>query len=889
MNERPASGGLFTGLADGRVSQLVHERLLAPPTTRTGSHPLSDPLRSASGDAERKQKTKAFFRTGFVIQSIPHKQCYRVRLDDMGGTIRCARVDVDGRLPVGGRTIGILPAHTRVLVWKPAGETTGFIVNVMPPDVLDPLVYRPSYIWPGGEAGFYRDAAHNTLLKLNKQGRIRDYGAGAPIDETQLDRGWVFETGLMLQGDPFMLQMKVNEFSGLLMTLWDSYVRLGGVNYDFATSVHDQEVRLDQGELRSRMGKSVYFWEALGRTTPGVLGEVKDFDAVFDKIPEALYDLKTSERDVVPIYRVQEFDGYEGQAGLKVVTVPDFGADIKHRGQSPGTTVFMESIDLDGGYSLASAKQVGIFKRSALPNPALLQRPEDKRGDTDADYRFASMYGLGPDHKIGDVQYGERTGPAIHSTIDDLIAHMVNWRPTHPFHYHKKDYSNLDLKSTQLQPSQEAMTFQPAPMSLPAPKVLKIDHRWARGQYYSRSSGLVLTDDGSVVIFDGYGNRISMGPEGIRLESAVRVAVYSGGDVIQMGKQVVVKAHDSIDLSSSNKDVRIFAKNNLQVSGYGVLVESTGTDRVYAYKNNIGENVTATGITLRSKTDTAIMGDNVYLRSGVGDSGEGDIALDAAKREGKILFEAEAITGFVTNAFTLFNQAIGGELQQTVSLGGSTALINTPIVIGGYTVITGDNPSLVVEGNTISKGNIISLGRMADSVGGPVGQVDDKEKPKLEEQLTAVEEQVAAIEDTSTTIDDSVWANGWHVANNIGNDEVLEAMGFSFRDDDDGRQYGVATLAIAEPRWVTLARLGGVSGTKSWNEDPIQYQGKELHSWPGRKNWSELTPLSRPASATDSMYDYGAGIEQDRGDRYETPRIPAPEKVSFRDGLRVLQ
>ena len=47
-------------------------------------------------------------------------------------------------------------------------------------------------------------------------------------------------------------------------------------------------------------------------------------------------------------------------------------------------------------------------------------------------------------------------------------------------------------------------------MSLPAPKVLKIDHRWARGQYYSRSSGLVLTDDGSVVIFDGYGNRISM-------------------------------------------------------------------------------------------------------------------------------------------------------------------------------------------------------------------------------------------------------------------------------------------------------------------------------------------------------------------------------------------
>lgn len=888
MNERPAGSGLLTGLGDGRVDQLITERLLAPPAHRTGSHLFSDPLRTASREVEEKQKNQSFFRLGFVIQAIPHRQVYRVGLDDQGGIVRCARADTDSRLPTGGRNIGVLPAHTRVLVYKPFGATTGFIIAVLPPDVLDPLVYRPGFVWPGGEAGYYRDSGHNALSKLDNGGEIRDFGAGAPIDETQLDRGISFETGLMFQADPFMLQLKVNEFSGLSMTLWDAYVRLGGLNFDWATGIHDQQVRLDEGELRGRTGKSVYFHESIGRFTPGAIGEVKDADGVLRSKPEALYDLKTSERDIAPIYRSLEFDGYEGQGGLRMVVVPKGDEEINHRGQDDGTTVFMESISLDGGYTLASAKQIAILKRSAIPCPSELSRPEDLRGDTATDYKFAGLYGSGPEHKIGDLTYDERTGPSILATIDDLLAHTVNWRAAHPFYYHTKDYSLPELNEGELSPSQETLQFSQAPMQLPTPTVLKIDHRWLRGQYYHRSAGLVFTDDGGVVQFDGYGNSFSMGPEGVKISSATRIMLVSGGDIIDIGKQIILKAHDSVDVTSSNKDVRLFAKKNLHMAGDGVLIESLSEERAYDYDDKIGEEVTSSSIILRSKTEVSLLGDNVYVRSGVGKDSKGDIALDASKREGNILYEASNVIGFITGTFDIFTQSIGGDLQQTISFGSSTALIDSSLIVGNDMVITGDDPNLLVEGSIVAKENIECTGGMANR-DGAVGKVSDKLKPKLEEDLTEVETSIREVTDQATDIDNRIWQDGWHTDNNIGNDDVLAKLAFSFRDDENGSQYRVATLSVSEPRWITLARLGGAGGTKEWEEEPISYQGKELHSWPGKLNWTDLTPLVRPVAADGNLYDMSAGVEKARGDRYENPRIPAPEKVSFREGMRVLQ
>lgn len=888
MNERPAGSGLLTGLGDGRLDQLIAERLLAPPAHRTGSRLLSDPLRTSSREAEDRQKSQTFFRQGFVVQAIPHRQCYRVALDDQGGVIRCARADYDGRLPLGGRTVGVLAAHTRVLVFKPHGSTTGYIVAVLPPDVLDPMVYRPGFIWPGGEAGYYRDGGHNALSRLANGGEIRDFGAGAPIDETQLDRGLVYETGLMLQADPFMLQMKVNEFSGLLMTLWDAYVRLGGVNFDFATGIHDQEVRLDEGELRGRMGKSVYFHEALGLFAPGALGETKDMDEVLRSKPEALYDLKASQRDVVPVYRAIEYDGYEGQGGLRTVVVPKGDGDANHRGQDNGTTVFMESIGLDGGYTLASAKQLAFLKRSALPCPREVNRPEDTRGDTQQDYKFAGLYGEGDAHKIGDIEYSERTGPGILATIDDLLAHAVNWRAVHPFHYHTKDYSLPELAESAIGPAQEPLTFSQAPAPLPVPKVLRIDHRWLRGQYYSRSAGLVFTDDGGTVHFDGYGNRISMGPEGVKIESPNRIMLISGGDIIDIGKQIVLKAHDSVDVTAVNKDLRLFAGKNLHSSGDGVLIEGRSEERAYDYDNKIGEEVTSSSVIIRSKTDVALLGDNIYARSGVGAEETGDIVLDANKREGNIYYEAFSVVGFITGSFDIYTQAIGGDLQQTISFGTDTALIDCSLIVGNDIAVTGDDPNVFVEGSIVAKGDIQCTGGMANR-DGAVGRVSEKLKPKLEESLIELETTIKEFTDASTEIDNEIWQDGWHVDQNIGSDGVLEKLAFSFRDDDNGVQYGVSTLSISEARWVTLTRLGGAGGTKEWEEEPITYQGKELHSWPGKKNWSDLTPLVRPVAADGNLYDMSVGVEKDRGDRYENPRVPAPEKVSFREGMRVLQ
>lgn len=889
MNERPQGSGLLTGIRDGRVDQLIQDYLATSPKVRASSSLLYDPLRASARDLTHKQ-VNSQFTVGLVIQALPYLNWYRLQLSDNGGIVAGAKLNHHSRNPIGGRDIGVIQPLSRVLVYKPLFSQVVYILGVLPPDIADDFIYRSGFIWPGGQSGLYREGVHNALLRPDDGGEARNFSAGAPLDETTLDYGKVFETGLMFQMDPFMAQLRVNEFTGLMMSYYDSYLRLGGLNFDLATAVQDLRARLDQGELRSVTGKSVYWWESLGRPAPGSgVGELQDEETVLRTAPLSLWDLPNGERDLVPVHRRLEFDGYEGQGGLRLVGVPDETANANLRSSFRSEGVFMESIGLHGSWTVAAASQIALLKRTAIFFPLERKTPEDKQGDTEQNYRFAGQYGSGPVHQVGQPELGETSGVGVLAAIDDLLAYAVQWRAAHPFYYHQNDYELPEPSESSIGPVQETLQLgaaaNGAPLAFPTPRLLKIDHRFAQGRFYAREAGLVMTDDASVVHFDGYGNRITMGAKGIRMESPIGIEVVSGGDVIAFSRQLVLRAHESVDITSSNKDLRLFAAKNMQASADNMLLESRSENGGYDYQNRTGEEVSGTGITLKSATTVGLLGDNLYLRSGVGKDERGDIVLDAGNRQNDVVLQAKNVIGFLGSQMQLFTLERGQDPQQIVALGGKQAVIHSELIIGGSTVITGDNPDLIVEGNIFSGANIECAGIMADEPGA-VFPIDDRFQSKLKESLTVIEEVIEIVKKKIKPADQAYWDDGWYIDFQLGNEELLAAMGFSFRDDEAGLQYRVSQLRTFEPRWVTMARNGLASGSSPWQETSLQYQGRDLYPWPGRKAWEEQSVLVRP-TGSEGLFDYATGNDADRGERYENASLSAPEAVPFRHAVQV--
>ena len=151
-----------------------------------------------------------------------------------------------------------------------------------------------------------------------------------------------------------------------------------------------------------------------------------------------------------PVYRLTDYTGYIGQGFNRTLMKPAKESGVRKMSDAEADKddgLFQELVALDGSYSVRSAKQILFSKYPAIPNPRRKRSNEDGKGDDKeygGDYKFSGKFGNGDPHIVKDWDDSEETDqPALLRTagILDLIAHHYNWKSTHPFYYHTKDYA----------------------------------------------------------------------------------------------------------------------------------------------------------------------------------------------------------------------------------------------------------------------------------------------------------------------------------------------------------------------------------------------------------------------------------------------------------------
>ena len=882
--------GPLTRSADRRILELDDFARITEVTAQ--NRPLFGMMRDAhrAGQATQNVLSANDIYRGIIIHSIPGIHWYKVQLGQGQGTIAACMLSGTGLIPVGPRTTSPIPPNNSVLVYKPRGLNHGYIIGVIPPALASSSLTCPDWIVQGSGAGLRREAAHYfPMLNTTANGGAIDWSSNRPIDSTSMECGWTTPTGLCISIDDFLIQLRVNEQCGLWMSIIDSWCRLSGVQLDIESAIHGEYARDDEGEARHLKGIATYPWEALGLydSDTAFTTAYDDKDVQYSNHKAAI-DLPVGQEDVQPIYRYLEYGGYLGQGHFRAVMVPAKVAGVQYYSDQelPDEGVFRETIGLDGAYSLVSAKRVHIGKRCKIIIPKAIKTAEDARGDDASakNYLFSGKFGSGTPHAIKDVQITvPHRAMLCCAAVNDLIAYTMNWQALHPFHYHQLDFKTwqMEEQSKNFTSIQEPLDFsvlaEAQVMEEPDVVAMYIDHRYGDVDYFERESFLIFHDDGSVQLGCGNGAQIVLADGSIRIQAPGTVALEAGTDVVVLSDQLLVRAKRSIDFSASQHDIRFKAERNMQFlagnSGTGgLLFESKGVGANYAYVGLFGEDVQSSGIVFKAANSTcAILAQDIYLRTGGADLGDGNILLDAGGGNQDIQFYGKNIRSYVNNQITFDFGPLddSSTVTRAYVFSATDCVMDVPLELGGQ-LHCYSNAGIICLGEIVSTSCII--GATIASIDGAVGSVTTGFFTPIVTSLNAIATAMPAIRDAESTLHALTVVDTYYQKNQIGDYDTIQALGFSFRDPPEyGAQYKTELFLWPEPRWQMLARLGLGTGGVDWIETPVVYQGQETYPWPGKQQWTTAGTFLQLSALT--MFDPLSGQDVPRPGPYETPEL----------------
>lgn len=841
---------------------------------------------------------------GLVIHPLATLGWFKVQVAGIG-TISCTRLSFGSAAPLGVRDLGGIAPNSIVTVYKPNKFPFGYILGVEPPQTLDGSLPNPDWLFQGGQSGYRREDVHNFPMKsLHRGGYITNMAGHRPLDGTNLERGFITSTGLALTIDDYAFQLRVNEQAGLFGSYFDGWVRLAGMQLDIESLVHEVMARDDEGESHFFQGIAAYPWEALGLYDSGtnITQTYSDKEVVLDE-PVGKVDLPKADLDLDPVYRTQEWGGYLGQGSHRLVVKPAKESGKRKRSDTDyDEGLFAETIGLDGAYSLRSAKELYIGKRCKIVVPRRAKAIEDGYGDDgQADnYKFSGKHGGGDEHKVKEIQVeGEYKSMRRVSAVQDLIAHQVNWRSLHPFHYHKLDYTTKQEseQSKNFFHVQEHLNFdqlenQPW-LDDPEPKKLKIDHRLSDAEYFERESFLYFAPDGGIILSSGMGAALVLTSD-FRAEAPGDVQLTPGRDLVSLADQTIIRSRGSIDLTTM-KDLRLKAEYNLHMLAANseegsLLIESKSDGMDQPFDKKIGEEVKARGIIVKSKGVLGLIGEDVYVRSTTG-----NVVLDANRGQNDLLGIGRNINLFAKTevGFYYGPTADSSKVNLCYRFGNRYCQMDVPLNVGGRVVSFlnggggsgGGGTGFFTDGRIACLGGVMAGGRMSDSNGGMLSKTPPEAIQGIQQTVDAPRQQVEPNRTRGQTQYESDIVQKLYQKDKPGHPETLELIGFSLRDKPDEKQYKTQKFRWVESRWTQMTRLGEASGGKPWQEKPVRYQGEELYPYPGKKKWYSEPAFLQLESLT--MFDAAAGYSKPRP--YEEPKLAGWTPVTMMTGLKLIR
>lgn len=860
-------------------------------TTVKGT-PVSKDVNCKSNQEKYKlDKADFVFSTGIITDTLPFAYAYRVTTRLVGQPVICMAVQ-----PMGGSMLatGTTAYSPGTYVFLAYSQLMGFgliLGSFDRPQGLEEYNIKRNI----SNVCRTHDEVTDKGILINSSNNNGSFNASQLKYEEHTDIpewGLSFISGMRWYVNPFMTLMGTNDYTNLTLFECDHLLRLSGINMQQRTSGRENEWLNDEGEYIEYLGSSLYPWEHFGAYyKPGKdVMEKKDKNEWHAEGSIVNY-YEPAEKDIRPFHRFMEFGGWLGQGELTQIVLPPAPEPPLHLAKFKKNDDLLASArthtDMMGNITMRSMGGISITKDGLIPASHRINRPDEfsaKYGDNKDNYNNDSL--TLPTY-LQSAQTFTTNGITAALGIYDTSGYSKNWRDIFQLAYHTDDYytpeetsikGKYDLKSIYA-PHYSKLVAETYLEDAESKDVHIDDKRVIN--YTGNEAGIHILKEGGIVIYDGYGSEIRMINGEITISCAGDLNLRPGKNVnIWGGNDVIIRANDTVDVSTSKKSIRLKAEENVEILGGnnkqgGVIIESKGVGDTYNFDKN-GDEIETTGIVLKSAdSPIALLGQELYLRCG-GDGGTGNgIKIDAGKGKANIDLVAQDINEYINGVHKI-------DFLKSTSVDKVTYFKESEVKLVGETTIT---KSMWVDGEIKNAKDIICCGTI-NSFGNQSGMITPFNlftREKHNEDIDKHTEPPLKTEPKyMTSVYTTEYTEGKYKEHKIGNDQLINSLSFSFRTDE---QLNLGNYLVLEDLWQQIDRESYNEANK-WEEKPVQNTVGITYPYPGKKNYQE------PIYITQSyvIADFNSSVYTDRsvenhatspGGPYKAEKYGNQEKVSL--------
>lgn len=537
-------------------------------------------------------RTPPAFMEGTIVRVGPSSYDATVLIPNYGA-VGCNMLANAVTNLVGASSCTLPSVGSRVLVYLPDRRAIfGTIIGVIPPH--DTLNMASEGKPPQGLAGMWELESSTTgASESGYSGPVRsdqfiyniNSGSGRPLDLMPGSYAVVNDQGAGVAVTPLAATLKAGSRAQIRCGVVDDNVRIVAGFFQHFDAAGALQTFNDNGYVTEERGVTAYQCERSGMKK---LGQ-RIFDVIRDKTLNSR-SLNTSidaiKKRMVPKKRMQTFTGFMGDILNLFIANPDPDVETETEdGKSKDQGLMHVHADASGRLHIKAANGILLQRSDRIPVPKRVRQPWDPEGDQK----------IQPPPERTPWQWDK-----AHPYGRSLQSRDANaWRSLEAYwHLHNQSQSTGHKDF-----------YIPEESELKVPQDKFDEPGNASADFAAndkRQAAISIEDDGSIMFRDAWGSEIIMRGGNIIFNCPGQLEVRSGkSTVIMGGHDVVIKARESVDVTATEKDVRVKAEKNLHMAGTGVLVESTAKGNTKDW-DKLGEEIVSSGVVLRAKESTVL-------------------------------------------------------------------------------------------------------------------------------------------------------------------------------------------------------------------------------------------------------------------------------------------
>jgi hypothetical protein len=554
-------------------------------------------MRRSLGTAGGPKGNRGCFKQGVITRTLPGQYSYSVETDK-GETITCKSAASMVSNIVGVKDLSTLSSGTPVILWTDTpGANHGVILCALPTHAKNKQELRPRQFSADPESGVAMWSSQYFTKMLQSEDFKQKLFAnnGRPFDINPGDWGMMNEHGVFLGILGLTAVMRGSQQAAIEVHTLDDLVRLRSGQYQHFSSFGEQHIYNDGGDITIEICGSSRQHEVSGKDEIGeeLFEETEDINNDYK-------DLAIKPKDVEATLK-RRFQMFFGHLGLMQMFVckPENGDETYSR-KAEHQGLLHVNVAESGYFGVTTAAGMALTRDDIIPIPKKLKEPWDPEGDK------------AEDSGLNEAKEPYMIPPAFQGGTHLVVRDMTAWA-------RRNSYQRFDEREKDWHTPEADDLFTPDNNYDKTSDGVESNEEFQN--HSDRRAGVYVNPDGSVTIMDAAGSQIVLdGKGGIPLGGAGNLTIMPGANVnIFGGDDVVIRGKNSIDITATDKDVRLKAEKNLHAySNGGILLESAAEQLGHGFSGGQeGEDVNSSGIVLKAENSSVFVWGKEVLLSGI--------------------------------------------------------------------------------------------------------------------------------------------------------------------------------------------------------------------------------------------------------------------------------